>query len=136
MTDRKRKLDIYETAPAGVTVMPPASQPTVNPYTGRGYSQKYFDILAKRKGKAFIHWSTLYSPHAALLNCWAQALHCWQLQWRSPPPRAKHAAGPGGCHKAWQHGDGHEPLALQCRDGLRFHVQVFRYGRHARSSCR
>lgn len=50
--------------------MPPASQPTVNPYTGRGYSQKYFDILAKRKGKTVIHMVESSSPNCCLLICW------------------------------------------------------------------
>ena len=42
MGDRKRKLD----------VMSEDAQPVlqVNPHTGRPYSKKYFEILAKRKG--------------------------------------------------------------------------------------
>ena len=46
MSDRKRKLDIFsDTAP------PVSVQPTTNPHTGRPYSNRYYDILAKRKGE-------------------------------------------------------------------------------------
>lgn len=45
--ERKRKLDVFETAAGNGTV---AAQPSINPYTGRPYSTKYHDILAKRKG--------------------------------------------------------------------------------------
>ena len=48
MGDRKRKLDVF-------TSDGPASNgaaATVNPFTGRAYSQKYYDILGKRKGAA------------------------------------------------------------------------------------
>ena len=53
--ERKRKLEIYEegapgTAPNGAA---PAGQPeeqTINPYTGRPYTKRYYDILAGRKG--------------------------------------------------------------------------------------
>mmetsp|Transcript_68078 Transcript_68078/g.215385 ORF Transcript_68078/g.215385 Transcript_68078/m.215385 type:complete len:701 (-) Transcript_68078:54-2156(-) len=44
--ERKRKIDVVESA-AGVA---PAGEATVNPWTGRPYSQKYYDILDKRKG--------------------------------------------------------------------------------------
>ena len=41
MSDRKRKLDVYvDEEPATTT----------NPYTGRPYSRKYYEILQKRKG--------------------------------------------------------------------------------------
>jgi hypothetical protein len=45
--DRKRKLDIEE--PAGAAVRPRLDG-GINPYTGRAYSQRYYDILDKRKG--------------------------------------------------------------------------------------
>ena len=46
MGERKRKLDVFSAdAPAGTNGVA-----TVNPYTGRPYSQKYHDILQKRKG--------------------------------------------------------------------------------------
>ena len=46
MSDRKRKLDVFSgDAPASTNGVA-----TVNPYTGRPYSQKYYDILQKRKG--------------------------------------------------------------------------------------
>lgn len=80
MTDRKRKLDIYEAAPAGVTVVPPASQPTVNPYTGRQYSQKYYDILAKRKGEPWGLWQFRDTVAASTFQrggtCGCQCLSC------------------------------------------------------------
>ena len=55
MDNRKRKIDLLgvgaEEAQPGVIVSPPASQQSaLNLYTGRPYSQKYYDILAKRKG--------------------------------------------------------------------------------------
>lgn len=43
--ERKRKLDVYEGFSNGA-----AKQPTVNPYTGRVYSAKYYEILEKRQG--------------------------------------------------------------------------------------
>ncbi len=45
--ERKRKLEVFE--PQGAAVGLPA-QPSINPYTGRPYSNRYYDILAKRKG--------------------------------------------------------------------------------------
>ena len=45
MADRKRKLDVFQTEPPAQNGVA-----TANPYTGRPYSQKYYDILAKRKG--------------------------------------------------------------------------------------
>ena len=50
--DRKRKLDVYEQDTAkrfqanGAT-----GQPALNPYTGRPYGARYYEILAKRKGQ-------------------------------------------------------------------------------------
>eukprot|EP00798_Chlamydomonas_sp_ICE-L_P002718 gene2718-12591_t len=44
MSDRKRKLDVEELAPRAV------NRGGVNPYNGRPYSQKYYDILDKRQG--------------------------------------------------------------------------------------
>ena len=56
MADRKRKLDIYEAPP----VMNPAAAavpgvgngvaPGINPYTGKAYSQRYYQILNTRQG--------------------------------------------------------------------------------------
>ena len=46
MSDRKRKLDVF-TGDASATQNGSA---LVNPLTGRPYSQRYHDILAKRKG--------------------------------------------------------------------------------------
>lgn len=42
MSDRKRKLDVLSAEEE------PKMQ--INPHTGRPYSKKYYDILAKRKG--------------------------------------------------------------------------------------
>ena len=55
--DRKRKLELYE-APAANGGAPGTSYgqqtddgPSVNPYNGRPYSQRYYQILAERKGE-------------------------------------------------------------------------------------
>ena len=40
--ERKRKLDVGSTGGSG--------QPSINPHTGRPYSQRYFEILSKRVG--------------------------------------------------------------------------------------
>ena len=60
--DRKRKLDVFEqdaskrfqsvngSAHGGIgSTMP--GQAALNPYTGRPYSGRYYEILAKRKGQ-------------------------------------------------------------------------------------
>ena len=60
--DRKRKLDVYEqdagkrfhaangAVPSGVgTAM--QGQSALNPYTGRPYSGRYYEILSKRRGE-------------------------------------------------------------------------------------
>ncbi len=48
MADRKRKLDIDEEP--GRPGPGPAEGGGVNYFTGRPYSQRYYDILAKRHG--------------------------------------------------------------------------------------
>ena len=53
MAERKRKLDVYDGQPdanGAMRAAPAYGSPTINPYTGRPYSNKYFDILSKRKG--------------------------------------------------------------------------------------
>ncbi|KAK9866336.1 hypothetical protein WJX84_010224 [Apatococcus fuscideae] len=50
MTERKRKLDVFDDKPTGFSSQPPPLRAGVNPFTGRPYSARYFDILAKRKG--------------------------------------------------------------------------------------
>lgn len=54
--DRKRKLEVSEQdavkrfhAANGAIAMP--GQSTLNPYTGRPYSARYYEILSKRKGR-------------------------------------------------------------------------------------
>lgn len=52
--ERKRKLEVYESNTGAPNGGVPAGQPeeqTINPYTGRPYTKRYFDILAGRKGK-------------------------------------------------------------------------------------
>lgn len=60
--DRKRKLDVFEqdaskrlqgangAAHGGIGMTVPG-QAALNPYTGRPYSGRYYDILSKRKGQ-------------------------------------------------------------------------------------
>lgn len=54
MSERKRKLSLFDQeAPAGSSgnlnaAMSDPTLATVNPWTGRGYSQRYRDILTKR----------------------------------------------------------------------------------------
>eukprot|EP00887_Chlorella_sp_A99_P003973 scaffold11.g3973.t1 len=53
--DRKRKLDIYEAPPSsgaanGTSTSYGDDGPSVNPYTGRPYSNRYYQILSGRKG--------------------------------------------------------------------------------------
>jgi hypothetical protein len=52
--ERKRKLDIFQSAqPGGTCGVEPAAAAdgSLNPYTGRSYSSRYFEILAGRQGK-------------------------------------------------------------------------------------
>ena len=64
--DRKRKLDVYQEDPSkrlagasmsnghggiGTTV---PGQASLNPYTGRPYSGRYYEILQKREGKVLL----------------------------------------------------------------------------------
>jgi hypothetical protein len=51
MTERKRKLDVFTDAPPAANGAAGAL-PTVNPFTGRAYSTRYYDILTKRRGEA------------------------------------------------------------------------------------
>jgi pre-mRNA-splicing factor ATP-dependent RNA helicase DHX15/PRP43 len=49
MTERKRKLEVFQAA-AGANGAAAPTQPTINPYTGRPYSGRYYEILSKRRG--------------------------------------------------------------------------------------
>ena len=49
MTERKRKLDVFTDAPS-TNGAAAGGVPTVNPFTGRAYSTRYYDILSKRRG--------------------------------------------------------------------------------------
>lgn len=49
MGERKRKLDVFQ---AGDTTSQQNGGGVINPYTGMPYSQQYYNILAKRKGKS------------------------------------------------------------------------------------
>jgi hypothetical protein len=55
MSERKRKLEVYEGQPGAngvASAVPSFGNGTVNLYTGKPYSQRYYDILSKRKGAA------------------------------------------------------------------------------------
>ena len=47
MTERKRRLDLGDPA----AMAEERANPSLNPYTGRPYTQKYYDILSKRIGE-------------------------------------------------------------------------------------
>ena len=47
-SERKRKLEVYEGSQQNGAAA--VGQQAVNPYTNKLYSQKYYDILAKRRG--------------------------------------------------------------------------------------
>ena len=47
MSDRKRRIDLGDQA----ALAEERANPGVNPFTGRQYSQKYYDILTKRLGE-------------------------------------------------------------------------------------
>ncbi|KAK3242293.1 hypothetical protein CYMTET_48013 [Cymbomonas tetramitiformis] len=49
MGERKRKLSLFDEGPPPAPVVASTAQATINPYTGRPFSQRYFDILEKRK---------------------------------------------------------------------------------------
>eukprot|EP00951_Prasinocladus_malaysianus_P031477 scaffold301723_cov28-Prasinocladus_malaysianus.AAC.3 len=69
MAERKRKLDIYSdsTGSAGAV-----AQPSINPFTLRPYSQRYYDILKTRKGGCFAILAPL--PPQLMLNHMADIL--------------------------------------------------------------
>jgi hypothetical protein len=57
--ERKRKLEVYDGQPQAPvnggaygqqTAAPPAGDNGINPYTGRPYSQRYYQILSTRQG--------------------------------------------------------------------------------------
>ncbi len=50
MSDRKRKLDVFSGDASGTQ----NGSALVSPLTGRPYSQRYHDILSKRKGKCAV----------------------------------------------------------------------------------
>ena len=50
MSERKRKLSLFDTPPEAPATSAPAAASGINPYTARPFSQRYYDILEKRKG--------------------------------------------------------------------------------------
>lgn len=63
----KRALDLGEADPTG------PARATVNPYTGRPYTQKYYDILEKREGEwvclGVVDWVCARDIHKLLCPC-------------------------------------------------------------------
>jgi pre-mRNA-splicing factor ATP-dependent RNA helicase DHX15/PRP43 len=52
MAERKRKLDIADDSAAKRADIAGMGTPAgINPYTGKTYSQRYYDILQKRTGE-------------------------------------------------------------------------------------
>jgi hypothetical protein len=51
--DRKRKLDLFEAAnaPSGLLAAQTATDGGINPYTGRPYTKRYYDILSTRQSE-------------------------------------------------------------------------------------
>lgn len=52
MAERKRKLEVDDSPAGKKQELLPEDDPTggINPYTGKAYSSKYYEILKKRKG--------------------------------------------------------------------------------------
>lgn len=66
--DRKRKLDVN---PVDVNALGGAlAQPNkgLNPYTGRPYSNRYYDILQKRTGEPMLHMIPPSEHHPMMLG--------------------------------------------------------------------
>ena len=64
MSERKRKLEVYESHPSNgvASAVPSFGNGTVNLYTGKPYTQRYYDILAKRKGESASASTSLRAP--------------------------------------------------------------------------
>jgi hypothetical protein len=62
MAERKRKLDIADESAA----KRPDMAASINPYTGKNYSQRYYDILEKRTGVGRKQQAVLQSPEQQL----------------------------------------------------------------------
>ena len=115
MSERKRKLEVYDAQPSvnGVgSAVPSFGNGTVNLYTGKPYSQRYYDILSKRKGEARTpapaapspppafpctcrHRLPALNPLSAALSTAAQAcLHrCMESCMNRPTARVSQAPG-------------------------------------------
>ena len=76
MTERKRKLDVFDDKPTGFSSQPPPLRAGVNPFTGRPYSARYFDILAKRKGRFLRQTYSALSRSLSVIACES----CYSLQ--------------------------------------------------------
>lgn len=51
MADRMRKLDLGQENEAAALVSGSRSNPSINPYTGKLYTPRYYDILSTRVGE-------------------------------------------------------------------------------------
>lgn len=98
MSDRKRKLEIGEDDAARGGSLPRVEGGGINPYTGRAYSQKYYDILDKRRGEllkgseGLLRSGTIRSPDLASS---LPALMHLSYPFSFPQCRAPRVAGQG-----------------------------------------
>ena len=86
MSERKRKLEVYERQPGAngvASAVPSFGNGTVNLYTGKPYSQRYYDILSKRTGET----RPLVPRPATHLPL---HMHAWHTESRLSPAGSQH----------------------------------------------
>lgn len=98
MTDRKRKLEVYDTPAAPVAAAQPPAEGGVNPFTGRAYSTRYYDILATRQGI----WVTGAGIWRSETTSWPA---CCAGTGGTPPAWGRRLTSPLGCQQGHSHPD-------------------------------